>query len=192
MESKPEFKKMTLCFLLMFFFAGLAGLGSSSAGGFYAILEKPNWAPPSWVFGPVWAFLYVLIAISFYFIWRGTSSSLLSTSIQLFLLQLGLNVLWPWLFFYGHFGAASFVDIVLLIAVLLGGLIRFWWKQHHLASLLLLPYVGWVIFAAVLNFSVWQLNPELLWCWRDQYLRILLLGRFFCLHGSSVVEGDCN
>ena len=157
-----EFKKLLICFLMVFFLAGFAALGSSSAGDFYSVLEKPNWAPASWVFGPVWAFLYILIAVSFYFLWRNASYSLGSMSIQLFLLQLVLNSLWPWLFFYGHYGAAAFFDIALLIGVLLGGVTHFWWRQHFLGSLLLLPYVGWVIFAAFLNFSVWRLNPEML------------------------------
>jgi tryptophan-rich sensory protein len=79
----------------------------------------------------------------------------------LFLLQLALNGLWSWLFFAWQMGGAAFADI-LVLCVLIAATITAFWRVSRLAALLLVPYLGWVSFAAVLNFTVWRLNPGLL------------------------------
>ena len=81
--------------------------------------------------------------------------------LPLFLVQLAVNALWSWLFFAWHRGALAFADIVLLWLLIIATLASFW-RVRPLAGAFLIPYLLWVSFAAALNFSVWQLNPQVL------------------------------
>lgn len=141
--------------------ATLAAGASIQAGEFYARLERPTWAPPGWVFGPVWSLLYLLMGIAAWRIWRTAGWQQGRSALQLYLLQLASNALWSWLFFAWHLGAAAFADVVLMWGLILATLIRFW-RHSRFAGILLLPYLLWVSFAAALNFAVWQANPGLL------------------------------
>jgi len=86
--------------VLLFIVAGIGGLGSANAPTFYAELNVPGWAPPGWLFGPVWTTLYILMAIASWLIWREYEFSALSKRAHQFnFLQLALNALWSWLFF---------------------------------------------------------------------------------------------
>jgi len=144
-----------------FIAASVGAAASIQAGSFYAQLVRPAWAPPSSVFGPVWSVLYVLMAIAAWLVWRVGGFRAARTALALFLMQLTLNALWSWLFFGWHRGAWAFADIVLLWALIVATLIAFW-RISPLAGALLVPYLLWVSFAAVLNYSVWQLNAQIL------------------------------
>jgi tryptophan-rich sensory protein len=113
------------------------------------------------VFGPVWTVLYALMGIAAWLVWRNGGFGAAPTALTLFLVQLGFNALWSWLFFGWNRGAWAFADILLLWALILATLIAFW-RIRPLAGVLLLPYLVWVSFAAVLNYFVWQLNPQIL------------------------------
>lgn len=142
--------------------AGIGAWGSASAPSFYQSLTLPSWAPPPSVFGPVWTVLYLLMAISAWLVWR--ERSWLGTArmaLELYLVQLAVNALWSWAFFAWHQGGFAFALILLLWFLLLATLINFW-RINKLAGTLLVPYFAWVSFAAVLNFTVWQLNPSFL------------------------------
>ncbi len=142
--------------------AAMAGaVASVHASQFYSQLTRPPWAPPSWVFGPVWTVLYVLMAIAAWLIWRDSEVPQARVGIALFLFQLSLNALWSWFFFRWHWGGWAFLDIVLLWAFIIGTIAVFW-RIKPLAGCLLLPYFLWVSFAAVLNYAVWQQNRALL------------------------------
>ena len=154
--------RLALCFTTIYTLASLAALGSAGAPEFYAALTRPAWAPPAWLFGPVWTLLYSMMAIAAFLLWRAMPAGPWLTGAVLFALQLVLNVLWSWLFFAWHLGAWAMVDIVLLIVVLLIGVFGYWRHQSRVAVVLMVPYIGWVGFAAMLNFSVWQLNPTML------------------------------
>lgn len=148
--------------LVLVFAAAAAGAAASvHAGPFYAQLVRPEWAPPSSVFGPVWSVLYVLMGVSAWLVWRVGGFRAARSPLVLFLLQLALNALWSWLFFGWHRGAAAMVDIVLLWLLIVATIISFW-RVRRLAAALLIPYVLWVSFAAALNYSVWQLNLQAL------------------------------
>lgn len=147
--------------LVSFAAAAIGSAASIRAGDFYAQLVRPEWAPPASVFGPVWTVLYALMGIAAWLVWRIDGFRGARTALTLFLVQLAVNALWSWLFFAWHLGAASFADIVLLWALIVATLIAFW-RISPLASALLLPYLLWVSFASVLNFYMWQLNPQLL------------------------------
>ena len=145
--------------LLLTFVAAAAGAAASrDAGTFYAALERPPWAPPAALFGPVWTLLYALMGVAAWLAWRAGASRRV---LALYVVQLVLNAAWSVLFFAMHRGAAAFVDILLLIALVLATLVGFW-RARPLAGVLLLPYLGWITFAAALNLAVWQLNPALL------------------------------
>ncbi len=146
---------------LTFCAATLGAMASISAQDFYAALVVPNWAPPGWVFGPVWTFLYLLMTVSAWLVWRveGFSSSRLPLS--LFVFQLVVNALWSWFFFAGQMGAAAFYDAFLLGILILVCIYNFWGIKK-LAGILLLPYLAWVIFATFLSYACWKLNPAVL------------------------------
>lgn len=141
--------------------AAIGGAASVQAGPFYTQLVRPEWAPPSFVFGPVWTVLYVLMGIAAWLVWRVTGFRAAKTALILFLVQLALNALWSWLFFAWHRGALAFADTLLLWALIVATLIAFW-RIRPLAGVLLVPYLVWVSFASALNYFVWQLNPQVL------------------------------
>ena len=148
---------------LAFSFAASAigALASVRAATFYQQLAQPAWAPPSSVFGPVWSVLYALMGIAAWLVWREGGWRAQRAALALFVGQLAVNALWSWLFFAWHRGAIALLDIVLLWLLLLGTINAFW-RVRPLSGALLLPYLGWVTFAAALNYAVWQLNPHVL------------------------------
>ena len=148
---------LTVCFLA----AAIGASASLQAGSFYADLVRPDWAPPGSVFGPVWTVLYAMMAVAAWLIWPSRRTALARIALLLFALQLLANTAWSWLFFGWKQGALSFLDIVLLW-VLVASTLALFWRIRRLAGLLLVPYLVWVSFAAMLNFSVWQLNPSAL------------------------------
>lgn len=148
--------------LCVSFAAAACGAAASiRAGEFYAQLQRPGWAPPAAVFGPVWTVLYTLMAVAAWLVWREGGFSRRRGALVLFLAQLAVNALWSWLFFAWHRGAWAFADILVLWVLLLGTIIAFW-RTRAIAGVLLLPYLAWVTFAAVLCFTVWRLNPGML------------------------------
>jgi len=147
--------------LLVYFAAAIGGLGSAGAGDFYQQLQRPDWAPPGWLFGPVWSALYTLMGIAAWLVWRSAPWSQTRPALLLFGAQLIINALWSWLFFAWQLGALALADIVLLMVVLALTLVHFY-RIKPLAAWLLLPYYAWVSFAAVLNLAVWRLNVGVL------------------------------
>ena len=147
--------------IAVFIAAGLGAAASVHAASFYAQLTNPAWAPPAWVFGPVWTTLYVLMGFAAWLVWRVGGFAEAKPALVLFLVQLVLNALWSWLFFAWHLGAWAFLDVVVLWVLILATVIAFW-RVRPTAGVLLVPYFLWVSFALVLNYSVWQLNPALL------------------------------
>jgi tryptophan-rich sensory protein len=141
--------------------AAVGGAASIQAQSFYSQLQKPDWAPPSAVFGPVWTVLYILIAIAGGMAMAKATPGRRLKLGGLFLAQLGLNALWSWLFFAWRQGGLAFADIVLLAATIIV-LIACFWRVSRTAALLMLPYLLWVCFAAALNLTVWQLNASVL------------------------------
>jgi benzodiazapine receptor len=146
-----------LGWLLLCFAAAAVG-GLFPPGEWYAQLAKPAWNPPSWIFGPVWTALYAMMAVAAWLVWREDGFRARARPLGLFLLQLTLNAAWSPLFFGLKSPALAFVVIVLLWLAILATLQAFW-RANRISGALLLPYLGWVTFAAVLNFTLWRLNP---------------------------------
>jgi benzodiazapine receptor len=123
----------------------------------YAALKKPSWNPPGWVFGPVWTLLYTLMAVSAWLVWKRGGFAAQRLALRLFLIQLMLNAAWSPLFFGLHSPGVAFAEIILLWLAILATLAAFR-PISRPATLLLVPYLAWVSFAAVLNFALWRLN----------------------------------
>jgi tryptophan-rich sensory protein len=140
--------------------AAIAARSSVTSAAFYAQLDKPAWAPPPWLFGPVWSVLYLLMALAAWRTWRAAGTSARG-ALALYGAQLVLNALWTWLFFERHVGLWATIEVALLWAAILATLLAF--RRHDRpAALLLAPYLAWVSFASALTVSVWQRNPALL------------------------------
>jgi tryptophan-rich sensory protein len=147
--------------VIAFVAAAIGAAASVEAASFYRQLVQPEWAPPSWLFGPVWTALYALMGVAAWLVWRTDGLRAARGALALFLFQLALNALWSWLFFGWHRGALAFADVVLLWILIVATVIAFW-RLRALAGALLLPYLLWVSFASVLNYVVWRLNPHIL------------------------------
>ncbi|MFZ9932040.1 MAG: TspO/MBR family protein [Chthoniobacterales bacterium] len=138
------------------FCAALTGVFVQPAG-YYAQLVKPAWAPPAWLFGPVWTLLYVAMALAAWLVWRQGGWRARRGPLALYVVQLALNALWTPVFFGLRHPGFALVEIVVLgAAIVLTG--RAFRPVSRLASWLLVPYLVWVVFAAALNFAIWRLN----------------------------------
>ncbi len=135
--------------LLLAFAAAVVGaVASADAANFYAQLVKPPWAPPAWVFGPVWSILYALMGVAAWLVWRSPRPA--RGALWLFVAQLAANALWSWLFFAWRLGALAAVEVLVLLALIAASVLAFW-RSSRTAALLLL-----------LTWSVWRRDPGLL------------------------------
>jgi len=124
----------------------------------YRTLNKPFFTPPDWIFAPVWIGLYLMMGISLYMVWRRKGHDLqVKGAFILFFIQLVLNAFWSVAFFGLKSPMAGLINIIILWIALLWTTKKFF-KVSRDAAILLLPYILWVSFAAVLNFSLWALN----------------------------------
>jgi len=150
---------MLLAFVAVCFAAGAIGgvATSMSVKTWYVELNKPTWNPPSWVFGPVWTVLYVMMAVAAWLVWRRTGFKGGRKPLGLFAWQLVLNAGWSWIFFGLRDPMPAFFELGALWFAIAATAVVFW-KTSRVASLLLVPYLLWTTFAGVLNFVIWRLN----------------------------------
>ena len=144
-----------------------AVLATSSIGSFatvraiprwYQGLAKPSFNPPEWLFGPAWTVLYVVMAVAAWLVWKhGLGTPGVKLALAVFLVQLVLNALWSVFFFGFRSPLAGLVDIVIMWLAILGTIVLFF-RVSVPAGVLLLPYIAWVSFAAVLNAAILVLN----------------------------------
>jgi len=120
----------------------------------YPTISKPSWNPPAWIFGPVWTTLYVLMALAAWRVWRRDGWGV---ALALFLVQLAFNAAWSPLFFGLRRMDLALADIVLLLLALAATTVAFF-RSDRMAGWLLVPYLGWVAFAALLNLTLVHLN----------------------------------
>ena len=137
-------------------FSGWAS-GSGADGPWFDALVKPDIYPPAFLFGVVWTILYVLIGFSLAFVLAAPPHPLKRFALLVFAAQLFVNVLWSPIFFGAQLIAFAFFWIVLLIVLVIANMAYFA-KISRMAALLLVPYLAWICFAAVLNLRFWQLN----------------------------------
>lgn len=140
---------------------GAGGLGAIATtpeiDGWYATIAKPDWNPPSYVFGPVWTTLYVMMAIAAWLVWNPAGFRAAAMPLTLFAIQLGLNVAWSWIFFGAHQPGWAFAEILVLWLAIVATTFAFFRRSRY-AGWLLLPYLAWVSFASLLNFAIWRLS----------------------------------
>ncbi|HQF14543.1 MAG TPA: tryptophan-rich sensory protein [Thermogutta sp.] len=139
--------------------AGLLGsiATTSQVDGWYKTLNKPSWNPPSQVFGPVWTTLYILMGVAAWLVWRSADARSTWLPLALFGIQLALNAAWSWIFFKMQRPDWAFFEILILWVAIAATLVAFF-RHSQLAGWLLVPYLAWVSFAAILNFTIWRLN----------------------------------
>lgn len=142
--------------LALTFSAAVTGIFVST-GGWYASLVKPAWNPPGWLFGPVWTLLYAMMAVAAWLVWRQGGWRGQRRALGLYLLQWALNALWTPIFFGLHRPGLAFAEILGLDVAVLATLAAFW-RVNRLAGALLAPYALSVLFATILNFTIWKLN----------------------------------
>ena len=140
---------------------GVAAAGARWTAGeiptWYQTLVRPRFAPPNWVFGPVWTLLYALMAVAAWRVWLAAGGPLRTQGLWLFTLQLAMNLAWSWIFFHRHAMGAALAEIAALW-VLIGATTLVFARIDALAAWLMAPYWAWVTFAAVLNGAYWRLN----------------------------------
>lgn len=156
---------MTIASILVLLgFVGACALAASMGavfrpGDWYERLAKPSWRPPNRLFAPVWALLYLSIAVSGWLVWRTSGFAGAALPLAIYAVQLVLNAAWTPIFFGLHRIGSAFVEIVLLWLAIVATIAVFY-PVHPGAAWLMLPYLAWVGFAAALNFAIWRLNPN--------------------------------
>lgn len=148
-----------IVFLTMCLVVSVIGgaLTATSVGDWYQALEKPAFNPPDWVFAPVWTALYVMMAVAGWRTWRRAGFERGGRALAVFAVQLGLNMLWSFLFFGLQRIDLALAEIVILLVAIFVNTAMFW-RIDRWAGVLFVPYAIWVAYAATLNASLWLLN----------------------------------
>lgn len=153
--------KLAALILFLALSAAAATLGgywtSLSVGDWYASLQKPTWNPPGWVFGPVWTALYILMAVAAWLVWLSRPGPERTIALGVYVTQLILNTTWSGAFFALRSPVLGMVNILLLL-LLIGWTIKRFRGVSPAAAVLMIPYMGWVTFAAAINFTLWRMN----------------------------------
>lgn len=154
--SNIKWKSLLINIAIPLSIGGIASLIVNNGFDRYSEVTKPALSPPPWVFPVVWTILYILMGVSTYLIYE-KDKNLNRNSFIIYSVQLALNFIWPIFFFGFDAYLLSFIILVLLLVFVVAMIINFY-KENKLASLLQIPYLIWLLFAAYLNFSVFLLN----------------------------------
>jgi translocator protein len=157
---RPRLWLGLLVFLAVSYAASAVGTlaQGDDVGARYLALDRPAWAPPSWLFGPVWTVLYAFIGVAGWRIWRAAGTvGAASAALGLWGTQLVVNAIWPGVFFgAGALGAG--LAVILVLDVLVIATILAARRHDHLAGWLLVPYLAWILYATALNAALWVAN----------------------------------
>lgn len=153
----PSYLKLILSITVCLAVGGISGfVTANEIPGWYVNISKPSFNPPNWIFGPVWTALYIMMGIAFFLVWK-SNVPVKEKAYLLFGLQLILNFFWSILFFSMHALGVALIEIILMWVCILLTIVSFY-PISKPAAYLLIPYLLWVSFASVLNFSIWKLN----------------------------------
>lgn len=157
--------KYTLPLIFAILIAQLAGIiggffTASSIDSWYLYIQKPSWNPPDWIFGPVWITLYTFMGIASFLVWTEKKNKKVSSILKFYGLHLIINSLWSIVFFYFHQIEGAFYVIIVLWAMILYITVAFY-NIHKKTLWFMIPYLLWVSFAAVLNYTILVLNSSL-------------------------------
>lgn len=151
--------KLMISLVVPLAIGGVAGLFTTAdINGWFQTINKPDWQPPNWVFGPVWTVLYVFMGLAFYLIWISKApAGRKRTAITLWIIQLVFNFFWSFIFFKKHQLDWALGEIVLLWCFILLTTLSFG-RIKTQAAWLMVPYISWVTFATLLTLSIYRLN----------------------------------
>jgi tryptophan-rich sensory protein len=154
-----SYVKLLIAIAIPVLVGGISGFFTvSGVESWYQTIHKPSWNPPNWVFGPVWTTLYVMMGIALWLVWKeDTSRELKMIAFILFGVQLILNFLWSFVFFKLEQPGFAFLEILFMWVAILATIFAFA-QVNKTAAWLLVPYISWVSFAAILNFTIWRMN----------------------------------
>lgn len=153
--------KLFISILIQLLIGGISGyFTASGVEGWYAAANKPWFNPPNWIFAPVWTTLYILMGIALYLVWKNDTIKISAKQLAIivFAVQLILNFFWSLIFFKLQQPGWAFAEIIAMWLAIIATILLFG-KISSAAAWLLVPYICWVSFAAVLNYSIWKLNP---------------------------------
>ena len=163
MESlkKSENLKLVVSILIPLIAGFIGSIATiSSIPTWYFTLAKPAWAPPNWIFGPIWTALFILMGIALFLVWReGIGRRDVKIAVSIFGVQLVLNVLWSVIFFGLHSILGGLIEIVFLWTSIIITIITFY-RVSKAGGMLLLPYIIWVTIASYLTYTVYLLNTH--------------------------------
>lgn len=147
-----------ICLLLPLAIGGISGYATASGiTDWYVNLNKPSFNPPNYLFGPVWTFLYLLMGVSLFIVWRSPAGPDRTQALRIFVIQLTLNFLWSFLFFRFNLPGLALLEIIMIWISILTMILLFG-RISKPAAYLQIPYLLWVSFATVLNGAIWYLN----------------------------------
>lgn len=151
--------KLIIAVAIPLIVGGLSGFFTvTGVESWFQTINKPTWNPPNWIFGPVWTTLYIMMGVALFLVWKAERSDILKkTAIILFSTQLVLNFFWSFIFFNQHQMGWALVEIIALWIFILLTIFAFA-NVSKLAAWLLVPYISWVSFAAILNYTLWKMN----------------------------------
>jgi tryptophan-rich sensory protein len=142
--------------LLVGFSAGFFTV--TGVGSWYQSINKPSWNPPNWIFGPVWTMLYILMGIALFLVWKSDAPAPhKKMAITLFAIQMALNFFWSFIFFNQRQVGWALAEIMALWLIIVFTIFSFT-SINKVAAWLLVPYISWVSFATLLNYTIWKLN----------------------------------
>lgn len=159
--KNTNFLKLIIALIIPQLFAIIGSLFTvTSEGSWYDLLLKPGFNPPNWLFGPVWTILFILMGIAAFLIWRkGLERKEIRFALLIFVFQLALNLFWSFIFFTLKSPAIAFSEIISLWFAILATTLAFY-QISKPAAYLLIPYIIWISFAALLNYNIWMLNKD--------------------------------
>lgn len=158
MYTIKVFSTLFICILIPLVIGGLSGFATtSSISEWYVTLNKPSFNPPNFLFAPVWTFLYLLMGISLFIIWKSPVGQLRTNALIIFTIQILLNFVWSFLFFKFMLPGWALIEIVMMWMSILIMIILFS-RVSEPAAYLQIPYLAWVSFATLLNAAIWHLN----------------------------------
>lgn len=158
MNTIKVFTSLLICILIPLTIGGLSGFATAAGiNDWYITLNKPSFNPPNYLFAPVWTFLYLLMGISLFIIWRSPMGQIRTNALIIFTIQILLNFLWSFLFFKFKMPGLALIEIIMIwISILV--MIVIFSRISKPAAYLQVPYLLWVSFATILNAAIWHLN----------------------------------
>ena len=150
-----KYLSLGLVLLVTFAASGIGGFVTSSfKEPWYSEILLPTFNPPSWVFGPVWTTLYILMSLAAWLAWKQTSDKKI---LQIYFIHLFFNSIWSVIFFGFHQIFLALINLVIILVFIIW-LMRIYYQVNKISFLLMIPYLLWSSYALILNGAIFYLN----------------------------------